>query len=62
MRARLQESKLMASSSQFAQMRKSLRLFVDDADADSNPTDISYAYSVYAPLSVRIIHVRTDWV
>ncbi|KAJ9093088.1 hypothetical protein QFC21_006584 [Naganishia friedmannii] len=38
----------------FPQMRKPLRLLVDEVD-DVNPNDISYVYSGYAPLSVRLV-------
>eukprot|EP00117_Sycon_ciliatum_P010697 scpid60404/ scgid12493/ Vacuolar protein sorting-associated protein 33A len=37
----------------FTQLRKSLRLSVDNVD-EVNPQDISYVYSGYAPISVRI--------
>ncbi|KAI8394045.1 Sec1-like protein [Radiomyces spectabilis] len=42
------------SRSAFAQSRRLLRLIVDDVD-EFNPNDISYVYSGYAPLSVRLI-------
>ncbi|OAD71468.1 hypothetical protein PHYBLDRAFT_34391 [Phycomyces blakesleeanus NRRL 1555(-)] len=42
------------SRSPFAQTRRLLRLIVDDVD-EFNPNDISYVYSGYAPLSVRLI-------
>ncbi|DAA79647.1 TPA_exp: Uncharacterized protein A8136_0420 [Trichophyton benhamiae CBS 112371] len=35
-------------------LRKSLRLIVDEVD-EQNPNDISYVYSGYAPLSVRLV-------
>ena len=38
----------------FPALRKALRLIVDDVD-DTKPTDISYVYSGYAPLSVRLV-------
>jgi len=38
----------------FPTIRKSLRLIVDDID-ESNPNDIAYVYSMYAPLSIRVI-------
>lgn len=38
----------------FASVRKSLRLINDDVD-ERNPSDISYVYSGYAPLSVRLV-------
>ncbi|GAA5946809.1 hypothetical protein JCM3765_002024 [Sporobolomyces pararoseus] len=46
-----------ASSSKkppFTLARKPLRLIVDDID-ESEPVDISYVYSGYAPLSVRLV-------
>ncbi|GAA5873302.1 hypothetical protein JCM1840_000022 [Sporobolomyces johnsonii] len=38
----------------FVASRKPLRLIVDDVD-EQNPTDISYVFSGYAPLSVRLV-------
>ena len=38
--------------SHFQQIKKAFRLVVDEMD-DSSPTDISYVYSGYAPLSCR---------
>ncbi|GAA5921573.1 hypothetical protein JCM3775_003112 [Rhodotorula graminis] len=38
----------------FALARKPLRLIVDDVD-ESNPSDISYVFSGYAPLGVRLV-------
>lgn len=38
----------------FAQARKPLRLIIDDVD-EQNPRDISYVFSGYAPLSVRLV-------
>lgn len=35
-------------------LRKALRLIVDEVD-EQNPNDISYVYSGYAPLSIRLI-------
>lgn len=35
-------------------MRKNLRLFVEDVN-EAIPTDISYSYSGYAPLSLRMV-------
>ena len=43
-----------ASRSTFAQCRRLLRLIVDDVD-EFHPNDISYVYSGYAPLSVRLV-------
>jgi hypothetical protein len=42
------------SSTTFPQLRKPLRLLVDEVD-DVNPNDISYVYSGYAPLSIRLV-------
>lgn len=42
------------SNTTFPQIRKPLRLLVDEVD-DVNPNDISYVYSGYAPLSVRLV-------
>ncbi|KAL1931765.1 hypothetical protein VTP01DRAFT_9909 [Rhizomucor pusillus] len=42
------------SRSSFAQSRRMLRLIVDDVD-EFHPNDISYVYSGYAPLSVRLV-------
>ncbi len=41
-------------ASPFSQVRKPLRLIVDDVD-EENPSDIAYTYSGYAPLSVRLV-------
>ncbi|GAA6009557.1 hypothetical protein JCM11491_003604 [Sporobolomyces phaffii] len=38
----------------FATARKPLRLIVDDVD-ESEPVDVSYVYSGYAPVSVRLV-------
>ncbi|KIS69265.1 putative vacuolar sorting protein (hbrA) [Mycosarcoma maydis] len=38
----------------FASVRRSLRLINDDVD-ERAPTDISYVYSGYAPLSIRLV-------
>ncbi|ORX37894.1 Sec1-like protein [Kockovaella imperatae] len=43
-----------ATSLPFANLRKPLRLVVDDVD-DGAPNDISYVYSGYAPLSIRLV-------
>jgi hypothetical protein len=40
-------------------LRKPLRLIVDDTD-DSRPNDISYVYSGYAPLSIRLVQCVTQ--
>ncbi|KAI7881074.1 Sec1-like protein [Lichtheimia hyalospora FSU 10163] len=42
------------SRSAFASSRRSLRLIVDDVD-EIHPNDISYVYSGYAPMSVRLV-------
>lgn len=41
----------------YAQLRKQLRLLLEDAPEheEANPSDISYVYSGYAPLSVRLV-------
>ncbi|TIC45919.1 Sec1-like protein [Wallemia mellicola] len=38
----------------FTQIRKNLRLFVEDVN-EAIPTDVSYSYSGYAPLSLRMV-------
>ena len=38
----------------YPQLRKAFRLSVDDID-EKEPNDIAYAYSGYAPLSVRLV-------
>ena len=43
----------------FPAVRKPLRLIVDDVD-DAAPTDISYVYSGYAPLSIRLVQCVTQ--
>lgn len=43
----------------FSQVRKALRLIVDDID-DAAPNDISYVYSGYAPLSIRLVQCVTQ--
>lgn len=43
----------------FPAVRKSLRLVVDDTD-DARPNDISYVYSGYAPLSIRLVQCVTQ--
>ncbi|GAB5579001.1 vacuolar protein sorting-associated protein 33B isoform X1 [Prionailurus iriomotensis] len=44
-------------------IRKTLRLWMDDVNEQHNPTDISYVYSGYAPLSVRLAQLlsRPGW-
>ncbi|XP_056692453.1 vacuolar protein-sorting-associated protein 33 homolog isoform X2 [Spinacia oleracea] len=43
-------------------VKRALRLVVEDTDT-ANPNDISYVFSGYAPLSVRLIHqaIRSGW-
>ena len=45
---------LTSSKSPFAGARKPLRLVVDDID-EHDPNDVSYVFSGYAPLSVRMV-------
>ena len=42
----------------FNSIRKSFRLIVDDLD-EENPNDISYVYSGFAPLLVRLVQIAT---
>jgi vacuolar protein sorting-associated protein 33A len=46
---------LAASKYPFASLRKSLRLLIDDEHVDELENDISYVYSGYAPISVRLV-------
>jgi vacuolar protein sorting-associated protein 33A len=46
------------SASKFSYVRKQLQLIVDEVD-EHDPQDISYVYSGYAPLSVRLIQCAT---
>jgi hypothetical protein len=47
---------LAASKYPFASLRKSLRLLIDDIDnVEELENDISYVYSGYAPISVRLV-------
>jgi hypothetical protein len=39
----------------FAALRKSLRLLIDEDGLDDLENDISYVYSGYAPLSIRLV-------
>jgi len=41
--------------SNFSTVRKALRLIVNDEDQMTNPTDISYLYKGYAPLTIRLV-------
>lgn len=43
-----------APRTNYAAIRKPLRLIVDEVD-EAHPTDIAYVYSGYAPLSVRLV-------
>jgi len=43
-----------ASRSMFSNLRKTLRLIVDEVD-EQKPDDIAYVYSGYAPLSIRLV-------
>ncbi|CAO3695260.1 unnamed protein product [Umbelopsis ramanniana] len=43
-----------ASRAAYANVRRTLRLIVNEVD-EHNPADISYVYSGYAPLSVRLV-------
>lgn len=43
-----------ASRAAYANIRRTLRLIVNEVD-EHNPADISYVYSGYAPLSVRLV-------
>lgn len=47
------------TSQNFPALRKSLRLLVDDIN-DAVPNDISYVYSGYAPLSIRLVQCVTQ--
>ena len=47
-------SSTSAAAYPFPALRKSLRLVVDDVD-DSTPNDVSYVYSGYAPISIRLV-------
>jgi len=51
-----------SSKSVFPALRKTLNLFVKDVD-ERNPTDIAYTYSVYAPLSIRLLQcaLKPNW-
>lgn len=52
-----------ATAKSYATLRKSLGLVVDDVH-EQNPNDIAYAYSGYAPLSVRLVQFlsrQSNW-
>ena len=55
---RLDQLELLSTNSPFLKnyttIRKKLNLIVDDVD-EHNPKDISYVYSGYAPISVRLV-------
>ncbi|KAI8845521.1 Sec1-like protein [Chytridium lagenaria] len=46
------------SRNNFSSIRKLLRLIVDDVD-EHKPNDVSYVYSGYAPISVRLVQLAT---
>ncbi|KAJ3209154.1 hypothetical protein HDU67_006368 [Dinochytrium kinnereticum] len=46
------------SRNNFNQIRRLLRVIVDDVD-EHKPNDVSYVYSGYAPLSIRLIQLAT---
>lgn len=47
-------SSLSPPRTNYANVRKQLRLIVDEVD-EQNPDDISYVYSGFAPLSIRLV-------
>ena len=52
----LKPHELAASKYPFISLRKSLRLLIDDIDnLDELENDISYVYSGYAPISIRLV-------
>lgn len=58
--ANLEKARLLygQTTRSYATLRKSLHLIVEDVN-EVNPTDISYVYSGYAPLSVRLAQFLT---
>ncbi|CAI5797213.1 sorting-associated 33A [Podarcis lilfordi] len=52
----------LTSRNNYPTIRKTLRLWMDDVN-EQNPNDISYVYSGYAPLSVRLAQLlaRPGW-
>lgn len=60
----LEKAGLLRQSGQrhYPTIRKSLKLIVDEVN-EQNPNDISYVYSGYAPLSIRLAqyHARPGW-
>lgn len=51
-----QESGMQLGRAGYSSVRKSLNLIVDDVD-ELNPNDISYVYSGFAPISVRLVQI-----
>lgn len=51
------EAQFASSKLPFTAIRKQLRLLIEEAEggSDATPNDISYVYSGYAPLSVRLV-------
>lgn len=47
-------SGMNSGNTDYNSVRKTLKLFVDEVD-EQDPTDISYVFSGYAPLSVRLV-------
>lgn len=54
--------KKQESKGNWLTIKRALQLVVEDVDT-TNPNDISYVFSGYAPLSIRLIHhaVRSGW-
>lgn len=54
--------RLQGTTRSYATIRKSLKLLMEEVN-EQNPNDISYVYSGYAPLSVRLAHIlnRPGW-
>ncbi|KAL1501547.1 hypothetical protein ABEB36_006849 [Hypothenemus hampei] len=50
--------KVQSSTRQYTVLRKTLKLVMEDIP-EINPTDICYVYSIYAPLSVRLVEQVT---
>lgn len=48
-------SSVATSKYPYTALRKSLRLLIDDVDPDEIENDISYVYSGYAPISIRLV-------
>jgi hypothetical protein len=53
---------LQESKTNWLTIKRALQLVVEDTDT-ANPNDISYVFSGYAPLSVRLVQhvVRSGW-